>query len=60
MTYYKVKPGHGGARPNAGRPKKKKTDKNIVMSASVSAENKKAIEIIYGSLTGFIKANLKN
>lgn len=50
----------GGARPNAGRPKKKKTDKTIVMSASVSAENKTTIELIYGSLTGFIKANLKN
>lgn len=50
----------GGARPNAGRPKKKKTEKTVVMSASVSAENKTAIELLYGSLTGFIKANLKN
>lgn len=50
----------GGARPNAGRPKKKTTEKTVVMSASVSAENKKAIEIIYGTLTGFIKSNLKN
>jgi hypothetical protein len=49
----------GGKRPNAGRPKKK-TEKTVVMSASVSAENKTAIETLYGSLTGFIKANLKN
>ena len=50
----------GGARLNAGRPKKKKTEKTVIMSASVSAENKTAIEVLYGSLTGFIKANLKN
>lgn len=50
----------GGARPNAGRPKKKTTEKTVIMSASVSAENKETIDVIYGSLTGFIKANLKN
>jgi hypothetical protein len=50
----------GGARVNAGRPKKKKTEKSIIMSASVSAENKSTIEIIHGSLTEFIKTTLKN
>lgn len=48
----------GGARLNAGR--KKKTNKAVVMSASVSAEDKKVIELIHGSLTEFVKANLKN
>lgn len=51
---------HGGRRKGAGRPKKEKTAKTVIMSASVSAENKTAIELLYGSLTGFIKANLKN
>jgi hypothetical protein len=49
----------GGSRVNAGRPKKK-TDKTVIMSASVSAENKTVIELIHGSLTEFIKTTLKN
>lgn len=49
---------HGGRRKGAGRPKKK-TDKKVSVTASLTSSEITKIEMLFGSLTNFVTEKLE-